>query len=1171
MDSQYTEEIIEALVSGHASVMVGSGFSNNADKNGYTKKHFKDWNGLADAFYEKLYGKRKDADKPNKAYLSPLKLAQQVEEVFDRKTLDNIIINELPDSDYIPSETHELLLKLPWNDVFTTNYDTLLERATAKIPDRRYNVILNQDELVDSTDAPRIVKLHGSFPGVRPFIITEEDYRRYPTDHAVFVNTVQQSLIENLFCMIGFSGDDPNFLEWIGWIRDNLGKSNTHKIYMVSVSQVSDEDKRLLESRNINIIDLDNMFPGKGDSSKAKTEKVTDFLRKLVDGVQDNKNKKEAISIDLSTAPHGFDTVLPRKTSYMKSVSDTYVGTIFFPTRYRERANNILDSVYLYKDKKGFRKYAPEERINYIFEYTRLFDTIGCPLFKTDVDFFLGEIRHILDDKDESKKAEQLEAFSEKIQFIYVQFLRCYRENFEWDKFDELLKNIEDEKLENSGRQLKYSEICKKELFSFNQDELEKNLNNWILGQDEYKWLITKAGLLAIIGKFAEAKNLLTDTLVNVRNQLMKSPDDLYLASVETSAANLINFINQAQTFFPLSYKKSNSPLSWQEENNKYASLINEEYSIHSSSEQHVEFDLTKKNTLYFGNNGDDSRKIYSMEYWRFLEDTGHVFKLGRVVIKDAFERSVDSLLYNYPSWAMIQMMIMADNKGVDFLYGRSVLSELTETDVDELVNQFIAYLEKAVRFSTDNSVFSPQSLYDQSLSVLPVVLSNLCYKSSYESMIEILDFLESVNAKGHLGKIGNLNKLFKGICVNAGKEHQRDILLRLFGFPSFIQNANRYIDPVSFFRYTDETYEVESFEYQKTVRNIKNDIYSGNNDRQQAGFNRMLVLCQTIHVKDEDLTWIINYIKNSKSVDSEYFLFIVDKKNSKEHATKFAKHIVENGISSEFLAEAAVHVNWDEINRKQFLLYVKKQIANNNDNGNILQLFDTLTCCLIHQKLRGKIFSDEEISLIDEIEKEGLGKGKSYYEILSWLVKDFSKEESLEKYRKAVVGFDQSEIEALRMLVEICYLNFDNIGEDKSSEYETFLLNLYKIAVAVLAYRAFDMELDICEETVKTITDIIGIKQIELDDVSLLVALLDKLVEKTQINNPEGYDDGETGNKKVLLRVSSVRFAAELSKRGINSPSIDMWKKIAQSNDEFAEVRNAWLVSKKTADGSEK
>ena len=35
----------------------------------------------------------------------------------------------MEDEAYQPGKVHDLLMSLPWTDVFTTNYDTLLERA----------------------------------------------------------------------------------------------------------------------------------------------------------------------------------------------------------------------------------------------------------------------------------------------------------------------------------------------------------------------------------------------------------------------------------------------------------------------------------------------------------------------------------------------------------------------------------------------------------------------------------------------------------------------------------------------------------------------------------------------------------------------------------------------------------------------------------------------------------------------------------------------------------------------------------------------------------------------------------------------------------------------------------------------------------------------------------
>lgn len=152
----YIREIAEAMSANHAAVMIGAGFSKNADKLSSTDKWFKNWNELSDMFYETVYGN----DGPGKEYSSSLRLAQEVEITVGRPKLENILKEAIPDEDYGPSEVYTKLMELPWRDVFTTNYDTLLERAADKVSKRRYNVVVNQEDLVNSNDAPRILKLH---------------------------------------------------------------------------------------------------------------------------------------------------------------------------------------------------------------------------------------------------------------------------------------------------------------------------------------------------------------------------------------------------------------------------------------------------------------------------------------------------------------------------------------------------------------------------------------------------------------------------------------------------------------------------------------------------------------------------------------------------------------------------------------------------------------------------------------------------------------------------------------------------------------------------------------------------------------------------------------------------------------------------------------------------
>jgi len=70
------------------------------------------------------------------------------------------------------------------------------------------------------------------------------------------VNTVQQAMMESVVLLLGFSGDDPNFLHWSGWVRDNL-RDAAPKIYLAGYLGMSRSHRQMLESvRNVIPIDL---------------------------------------------------------------------------------------------------------------------------------------------------------------------------------------------------------------------------------------------------------------------------------------------------------------------------------------------------------------------------------------------------------------------------------------------------------------------------------------------------------------------------------------------------------------------------------------------------------------------------------------------------------------------------------------------------------------------------------------------------------------------------------------------------------------------------------------------------------------------------------------------------------------------------------------------------
>ena len=258
-DQSHIDQVRDALWANYgsgASVMVGGGFSRHALKMKPGAGDLPLWSHVANEIYGKLYSERGEGDRQAITPVADriLSLSQEYEVAFGRSNLHQLLQRLIRDDDFKPGEAHSRLLQLPWRDVFTTNWDTLLERTRPQVVTRNYSVVQDMDE-IPLANKPRIVKLHGSLPAQFPLILTEEDYRIYPTKFAPFVNTVQQAMMETVFCLIGFSGNDPNFLSWSGWVRDNLGVS-APKIYLAGWLDLPHHRRRMLECRGVVPIDL---------------------------------------------------------------------------------------------------------------------------------------------------------------------------------------------------------------------------------------------------------------------------------------------------------------------------------------------------------------------------------------------------------------------------------------------------------------------------------------------------------------------------------------------------------------------------------------------------------------------------------------------------------------------------------------------------------------------------------------------------------------------------------------------------------------------------------------------------------------------------------------------------------------------------------------------------
>ena len=552
----YLNEIAERLWSGHAAVMVGSGFSKNANP------AFPNWSKLGDLFYEKIHSRKPDNEIKEIKYLSVLKLADEVQADRGRPALDQLLRNAIPDLEYEPSPLHKQLLNLPWSDVFTTNYDTLLEWARDAVISQRYDVIVNKEDLTYS-QKPRIIKLHGSFPSDRPFVVTEEDYRRYPEDFAPFVNTVRQSLLENTLCLVGFSGDDPNFVEWIGWIRDKLGEIYVPKIYLIGLFKLSNAEKKLLEQRNIVLVEMAEYT----DISEIHYKEMERFL-KYLHSRKDADNRLGWPKECQHLSPN-------RETDKIKQLAQllpvwkyqrlSYPGWVIVP---EDRRSVLWEYTWHWLLYLSEADSLPDQvDLEFAFELSWRMEKCLYLVFSEQIAFFEAILEKYKPHAGEETQTDSLRMRStevnsrehersniwEKLPHLLLWMLRFYREEGLLEKWEELHEKIQ-HNLENFSAEHKakfHYEQGLFALFALNLQELKKILAGWQVNESLPFWEAKRAGLLAELGQVDEAKKILERSLKNIRSKLNLKPisSDYSLVSQESFVMLLLQYVQTSVSY----------------------------------------------------------------------------------------------------------------------------------------------------------------------------------------------------------------------------------------------------------------------------------------------------------------------------------------------------------------------------------------------------------------------------------------------------------------------------------------------------------------------------------------------------------------------------------------------------------------------------------------------
>ena len=706
-----------------------------------------------------------------------------MEAAFGRPTLDNLLRSAIPDLRYAPSKLHSDLLGLPWKDVFTTNFDTLLERARATVTLRHYAVVATKEDLLYA-NGPRIVKLHGSFP-TPPFVVTEEDYRRYPSDHAPFVNTVRQSLLENTLCLLGFSGDDPNFLQWIGWIRDHLGRENTPKIYLVGVfDELNEAGRRLLDGRGIVTVDLSVFDRDPGAALSVFMEYLRSRRTRALDW--------PTVSGEVRPEPGQISVEkIGGIVAEWRRQRDAYPGWIVVPEDRRQVLWQHTETWLL-----DLWQISPEVRakletpldLDLAFELTwrldRCLHPLGgnLPALLEDVAAKYGDPEFRMPESAGWTSASVPDA----VVNIRMWLLRHYREEglqASWNEVRQAVKGDFERLLPEQRARLQLEEALQA-LFLFDPAEAKRLLADWQTNEHLPFWEAKRAALMAELGESAAARPILEASLLGIRKQLGLNPvaEDCTLVSQESVAMLLLYMVERgmAMTQPDTEDRSLLGELSerWNDLT-RYKCDPRREIESFTARLRHPATDGGQESTTHHFDLGivsntfrfdTDREQVAAYGLLRLLEDLGMPYRMENMLfVSEPVKATLSRAGPHSPHWALVNIARLGDTKAADQLFNREFLAGLGRDDVDGYMQTYLAALERTVSMVGDPD-WSEAKTFLALAKTLPEVFSRLCYKCSpafRERLVDTLRAIYGSSRRGLFAEVGHFaRRLFDSMSV---------------------------------------------------------------------------------------------------------------------------------------------------------------------------------------------------------------------------------------------------------------------------------------------------------------------------------------------------------------------------------------------------------------------
>ena len=326
-------------------------------------------------------------------------------------------------------------------------------------------------------------------------------------------------------------------------------------------------------------------------------------------------------------------------------------------------------------------------------------------------------------------------------------------------------------------------------LYSFQWEMMESAVRLIPADVEHGEWILRKTGLLALLGCYDEALQLLTDGIIYVRRILLrinKEETVVYnrFTSLESSMIVLHDYIKQAyfltveadtyehnsnNNVFCVGDNRINkndtsksdkdylidwetdesdyrTSFIWNFEQEKFAGQLSDGFKLRPSYEVTPTFDLGRiTHTTHYS--GDNEGFLAAMQYIVFREATGVPFRLNILVNKEGLIGAITRL--NWLNYRLTAALAIAagDSKAVESVFTRKSIATIPTKEIDRLCNELIQLLRYAMCFrkSRNETKDKEYVLQDYAFFVVPEAISRLATKCSESVFISLIDLLSEI------------------------------------------------------------------------------------------------------------------------------------------------------------------------------------------------------------------------------------------------------------------------------------------------------------------------------------------------------------------------------------------------------------------------------------------